>query len=258
MSTRRAPNKSLSVETKKIETNKDKRNNLNSTIVEMVSLAETVQDAAQAAGDVNPAVTVPPPQSRQSLTKTVQDAAQAARAVKGKSKKLFVSIAKYETGESRGVSKIVKDYLAGETGFEMNPDDRWEDYNYYGTDSVPPVYSKKTATICAALPFYPLCCLPCCCRSRKGLCPQQYEMLKTKNDRQSKILGSFGCMGCHCFDFLFETNRSKILSLWNLVVCFVVLLSTLNPLGSEYESQAGCRPSFSFRPGLLKSLYYPS
>jgi hypothetical protein len=46
--------------------------------------------------------------------------------------------------------------------------------------------------------------------------------------------------------------------LWNLVVCFVVLLSTLNPLGSLYESQSGCGPAFGFRPGIMKSLYYPN
>ena len=60
------------------------------------------------------------------------------------------------------------------------------------------------------------------------------------------------------FDFIFETNRSRVLALWNLVVCFVVLLSTLNPLGSLYESQSGCGPAFGFRPGIMKSLYYPN
>ena len=131
------------------------------------------------------------------------------------------------------------------------------------THSVPPLYSKTTANVCAAFPCYPCCCLPCCCKNKDNTCrpygcPEWYKEQQTKTDRQDRCLGGFGCMGCHVFDFVFETNRSKVLSLWNLVVCFAVLISTLNPLGSAYESAAGCHPAFSYRPGLLKAVYWPN
>lgn len=53
------------------------------------------------------------------------------------------------------------------------------------------------------------------------------------------------------WDFIFESNRSRVLALWNLVLCMLLLFTTLNPISSIYEKSPGCENAFSFRPGIL-------
>ena len=55
-------------------------------------------------------------------------------------------------------------YLKGETGFSLEPDLRWGDYEY-GRGARVPAYDPSTATRNACL-SYPLCCFPFCCQLR--------------------------------------------------------------------------------------------
>lgn len=129
------------------------------------------------------------------LKRASGSAKKVGNKVKGKSKEIFAKMAKAEMGVITGTPKLVAAYLANKTKFEMEVDERWEDYNYSFTNSVPPLYSKKTANICSALPIYPLCCLPCCCCKQKKTCPNLYEKYRGRKDRKGKVIGGFGCMG---------------------------------------------------------------
>ena len=112
--------------------------------------------------------------------------------------------------------------------------------------------------------------LPCCCTKycrKRCQSPANVQLLHETNKccccpkstffKCPKVV-NFAAGGCCClaptsWDFIFESNRSRPLSLWNLVMCMLLLFSTLNPLGSVFESSPGCENAFGFRPGILQS-----
>ena len=260
------------------------------------------------------------------------------------------------------VPEVAKDYLNGETGFEMEPDQRFEDYDYLGklktmpsktttnqngcfyknsqhknqfqfhfpvvlnlilffssiyqhkntpkidpkpsflffllfkllfptyvlypnilniyiirkssaTGSLPPAYSKSTAHKWACLMCYPCCCFKCCCKQfceRKCQNKKNIALLNTNScyclpsiknkffKRFNFSCGSICCLTPTTWDFMFESNRSRVLALWNLVMCMLLLFSTLNPIGSLYEKSPGCQNAFGYRPGLMKAAQWLS
>ena len=134
--------------------------------------------------------------------RTISVGQKFKKAVKGIGRKIVQAELGTSTYGGDNVPLLVGDYLAGKTKFEMEIDERWEDYNYSTTHSIPPLYSKKTANVCAAFPCYPCCCLPCCCKNKNGSCkpygcPDKYAKTVKKKDRTNKCLGGFGCMGFH-------------------------------------------------------------
>ena len=115
---------------------------------------------------------------------------------------------------------------------------------------------------------YPCCCFKCCCKQfceRKCQNKDNIALLNTNScyclpSKKNKFFkrfnfscGSICCLTPTTWDFMFESNRSRVLALWNLVMCMLLLFSTLNPIGSLYEKSPGCQNAFGYRPGLMKS-----
>ena len=170
--------------------------------------------------------------------------------------------------------EAVQDYLDETVKFEMEPDFRFQDYDFLETKSLPSPYSKRTAHRWAFFPCYPCCCCPCkmatkilcfcccyvcCCRKccdEDYLCSKELKKLSKPQDdgicgKVNKCKGGLCCMTPTLWDFIFESNRSRVLALWNLVLCMLLLFTTLNPISSIYEKSPGCENAFSFRPGIL-------
>jgi hypothetical protein len=53
------------------------------------------------------------------------------------------------------------------------------------------------------------------------------------------------------WDFFFEANRSRMLAVFNSIMCILILVATLNPLAPVYEGSISCRDAFGFRPKLV-------
>ena len=155
-------------------------------------------------------------------------------------------------------------YLKGETGFSLEPDLRWGDYEY-GRGARVPAYDPSTATRNACL-CYPLCCFPFCCQLRccrkccGGCCGRCNEPLKKCADRHAKKPRWFSSFLFHypvAFDFFIESNRSRVLALSNLVLCLLLIIFCLNPLGSTFEGSLSCFASFGYRPFFMQTETLP-
>jgi hypothetical protein len=183
--------------------------------------------------------------------------------------KLMNKLYKYEMGAIVGdkVPEQVKIYLDGKTGFEMEPDLRFQEYDYLSTSSIPPPFTKKTQYQWA-LCCWPLCCFKCCCKKfcEKNIQTKKNIELLEKTDKCccypsiqcckgcNNIVGGCCCLSPTAWDFYFESNRSKVLALWNMVMCLLLLFTTLNPISPLFERSPGCENAFGYRPGVMSSL----
>ena len=230
--------------------------------VELTTSESKTSDSANDAPDDSVSTLRP-----KSLRTCLQLAQQASSAVS----RSFTMAYRFEMGTYKGekVPEIVQQYLEGKLKFEMEPDERFVDYDFFETNSVPPPFSKKTAHKWACC--FPLCCLPCCFAR---CCYYCQDKVQTREDTDlclccpeihhpacrcvNKCVGGTCCLTPTCWDFFFESNRSKVLALWNLVICLLLLFTSLNPIGSIYEMTPGCENAFGYRPGLMmRSMFYP-
>ena len=160
----------------------------------------------------------------------------------------------------RAPSTEAAKYLKGETGFSLEPDLRWGDYEY-GRGARVPAYDPSTATRNACC-VYPFCCFPFCCQLRccrkccGGCCGRCNEPLKKCADRHAKKPRWFSSFLFHypvAFDFFIESNRSRVLALSNLVLCLLLIIFCLNPLASKFEGSLSCFASFGYRPFFMQT-----
>ena len=107
----------------------------------------------------------------------------------------------------------------------------------------------------ASPPKYCRCCnsFRTCCN-----CDALYDKIIASEHSESGMKRTCNaCMfGCCCtfpvtWDFYFESNRSRLLALFNGIMCILLLVATLNPLAPQFEAAVSCRNAFGFRPKLI-------
>ena len=186
---------------------------------------------------------------------------------------LKIFLLEQETFTTEEATDKVKEYLDGNLRLECTPDSRLPDFEL-GPGASYPAWNKRTRGRIPCFPCYPLCCLPCFCQTRRRAkseprfcrccrtclnCDLSYDHVISEADNASTSCKRATCscvFGLCCnyavvWDFYLESNRSRLLSLFNGIMCILLLVATVSPLRGEYESSVSCRDSFGFTPKII-------